>query len=248
MANKYTLQRDAQIGEVVMTHGVQFVNNPNHNPDKTNQNRPYIVLHKEESGKFLALKLSSQVKGYMAEFKINPAKYPKNKILKRLSVADVRYITELDSQNIISNGFVLEDKELNNLLSKLMKLYSLGETEISDEHAKTLFASYIRSRKVKPGSVIKIKYCEDYLFVLSEDEKQYTCLPLHRSPQENTHDEVRVLTTPSYVDYDEEFIVDKKDSLFIMKFDTEQNVFEHIKGRVNSRKRYHLDQEKKNNQ
>lgn len=251
MANKYkqyALQKDAQIGEVVMTYGVKFVSNPDYKPHLHNQNRPYLVLHKDESGRFLALKLTNKVRGYMSEFRINPAHYPDNKVLSHLSAADVRHIVELDSQDIVANGFVLENNELNNLLSKIMKLYSLGETSISDEHAKTIFDYYIQTRVVKPGCVIKVKYCANYLLVISEDEENYSCLPLYRSPQENTHDEVRVLAAPSYVDYDESYTVDKKDPLFIMSFETEPTVFNHIRGRINSRKRYHLNQEKKNNQ
>ena len=245
---KYALQKDAQVGEVVMTYGVKFVNNPEHKPHMHAQNRPYLVLHKEESGNFLALKLSSNIRGYMAEFKIFPKTYPENKILTRPTIADVRYITELAPQDIIENGFVLNEQDFNNLFSKIMRMYSINETHISDEHAKIIFKYYIKSRQVTPGAVIKTKYNEDYLLVISEDEKKYTCLPLHRNPTESANNEVNVLKYPSYVNFDEEYIIDKEDAFFIMSFQTDEEMMNYIKSRIKLTKKHILSKEKKNHQ
>lgn len=246
---KYALKKDARVGEIVKTYGVEFVNNPEHKPHMHNQNRPYLIIHREESGKFLALKLSSKIRGYMSEFKIFPSKYSENQILTKTSVADMRYITELEPQDITENGFVLDENDLNNLYGKILRLYSINETNISDEHAKIIFQYYIKNRKIVPGTVIKIKYCENYLLVLKENENDYTCLPLYRSKTEFTHDEINVLNNhPSYVDYDEDYSVPKEETCFIMSFYTDEQVMNHVFGRINSRKRYYKLKEQKNTQ
>ncbi len=243
---KYALQKDAQIGEVVMTYGVEFVNNPEHKPHTHNQYHPYLVIHREASGKFLALKISSNIKGYMCEFKIYP-NIEKSTVLQKTSFADVRYTIELDPQDITENGFILDEQDLNNLYGKIMRLYTLNETSISDENAKKIFSYYISNRKIRTGSVIKVKYCEDYLLVLSKNDKNYTCLPLHRYPKETT-EEVKILSTPSYVDYSEEYIVDHEEPFFIFRYYTPDNLFNHIKRSIKVRKEKKLTKEKKNNQ
>ena len=250
MANKYkdnARKLNAQEGEIVLTYGVDFINNPNVKPHRHNQERPYLVLHKEESGKFLALKMTSKIRGYMSEFKIYPKDYENSSILTRPSAADTRFIYELEGTDIIKNGFVLPEKEIDNLYSKIINLYCLDESETKKEQVKIIFDKYMNNRTIIPGTVLKVRYRKEYLFVIEITEENYVCVPLYREKNKNTHGSINLFKEPSYIDFNEEYTISKKDICYIMRFRSDEDSTNYVLGRVNSRRRYHENQQSNDN-
>lgn len=242
MANKYkddARKVKVREGEIVLTYGVQFLNNPEIKPHRHNQARPYLVLHREESGKFKALKMTSKIGGYMAEFKVNPKYYEPSPVLTKLASADTRFIYDLEETDVIQNGFLLTEKDMDNLYSRIVNLYCLNESEVKEEQIRIIFEKYMNNRQINIGTVIRVPYRAEYLFVINVTEKGYTCIPLYREANENTHGKVKLFKEESYIDFDEQYNVDKEDICYILRFSSPEEINNYIIGRVNSRKRFH---------
>lgn len=250
MANKYkeyALQKDAQIGEIVLTYGVRF-KDEEYKRHRHAQYRPYLILAKSESGKFLALKMSSQIKGYIAEYKIDLQKYEgQNFILSKATIADTRFLVEVDPSEIFKNGFVIDETDLKNLYTRIMKIYFVKKgkskseqskklSELTKDEAKIIYDKYIQYHEIKEGTVILTDYCENFLYVVKIKENIATCLPLHTEKTEKAKDKVSVLTSPSYIDYEEEYTIDINDVCYISKYGTDYKTRNYIRERFYSRK------------
>lgn len=250
MANKYreyALQKDAEIGEIVLTYGVKF-KDEEYKRYRHAQYRPYLILAKKESGNFLALKMSSQVKGYIAEYKIDLQKYEgENFILHKPTIADTRSLIEIEPSYIVRNGFVIDELDLKNLYTRIMKIYFVkkGKSEsdqnkklsqLTKEEAKMIYDEYIKYHEIKEGTVILTDYSEYFLYVVKIKEGIATCLPLYPSPTEKAKDKVSVLTYPSYIDYEDEYNFDTNDVCYISKYGTDYKTRNYISKHFYSKK------------
>lgn len=250
MANKYkqyAKQETAQDGEIVWTYGVEFKNSPEVKPHYHSQNRPYLILCREESGQFKALKLTTKIGGYMTEFRIPLEKYQGISNIKKATVIDTRHIVDIDPTEIIKDNltesFILDDKDMGNLYMKMVYLYSLNQINIPTEQMRKIFERYITDRKPFIGSVLIVNYCKYYLLVVGEDENNYICLPLHRNKTENTEEQLSILKTPSYINYNEEYTISKNDIYFMKSFRIDRVLLKHILTEINKHK--NINQNKK---
>lgn len=250
MANKYkdySKQVDVKAGEIALTYGVTHLNNPEYKPYRHAQQRPYLVLDKTESGKILALKMTSKLGGYLAEFKIDINKISQNDVITRTSAADMRTIYELSSGDFIKNGILLDDQTLRILYSKMIKLYCvIKNSNLTPEQAKYIFNKYMESRSIHEGTVIKVKDLDVYLYVLKATEGTYKCLPLYKESKENTHDSFLLNYKVAYIDYNQTIEISHEEVCYIISFNVSKPIQEHIKGCYNSYQKFILGKSKNN--
>ncbi len=239
MANKYenySKKANAQEGEIVWTYGVNFTSSPEVKPHRHSQNRPYLVLYREESGHFKGLKLTSNIRGYMAEFKLSLAKYGEKKNIKKDTVADLRQLVVIKASEIMKNEntkeFILDDQDISNIYMKMMRLYTINEISLTEEEARIIFEKYIRSRRPQIGTILVVNYCKDYLLVIGEDEENYQCMPLHRYQNSELEERLDIYNSPSYVNYEERFYVPKDTILFIKSFHIKNEILQKIMPKI----------------
>ena len=223
MANKYeefSRKQNAKVGEIGWTYGVNFIHSPEVKPHRHSQNRPYLVLYREESGNFKALKLTTQIGGYMTEFKLPLEKYGLKSNVRKGTIADLRQLIPVKPTEITKTGltpeFVLDREDLSQIYAKIIRLYSLNATLLNDEEIRKIFERYIRNFKPQLGTILIVNFCKNYLFVIGCDEENYECIPIHRERNTPEDETIDIYREPSYVNYEERYYI-PKDSIYFVK-------------------------------
>ena len=219
--NKYqqfSRKKELTEGEIVLTHGVKFLSDENIKPNKCRQSRPFLILKILDNGHILGLNISSINHNLNSQYRIDVNTIPKNNILYQTAYISCTKIDEIEPNKISENGFILNPKADRTIINNLIKMHCVGFEIGSINQIYELYNLYISRKTITLGSVIKVPYCESYLFIYEIKDDYYTCLPLHTNIQENTQDAIHVLKGRSYVNYDEKYYIPKNELLFIEKY------------------------------
>lgn len=217
-------------GEVNLTYGVPFLDGQK--CKKHSPNRPFISLIKLKDGRFLSLKMSSQNSENFPDHKISVKAYGTSAVMSKNSFVATNYIYNLAPQDFIIKGFKLHPKDITILYNKIIKTYCINASHVSEEDAKLVFQRYMRHKSVSVGSVIKIPFLKEKLFVFEITDKGYRCIPMYQFEQEESQDMLRIMKAPSYMNYDEEIFVEKDEIFYIYQYSSDNEIIAMIHERI----------------
>lgn len=236
--NKYRhLNPPPQIeeGTVNLTYGIAFFDNvkaKSHAPS-----RPFISLIKLSDEQILSLKLSSHNSERFSDYKISTKKYGTSAVMSKNSYVSTNYLYNLNAYDYIKAGFKLDQKDLMIIYSRIIRMFCINASEITIDQAKLIFKKYMANRFVGVGSVIRIPYLAERLFVYEKNEQGYKCLIMHQTEQDDSQDMLRIMKAPIYINYDEEIFVDKNEIFYVYQSRSEKELVRLIRERKYSQEK-----------
>lgn len=193
-------------GEVALSYGVQFLSSPEIKPHRHSQERPFLVIDKDDDENILAFKINGRKeKIYTNNYYLESKKY-NHEIMPKDSVIEMEYVYKLGRGDFIKRGFKITQSEYYRILEKAIFLYVNNMNSIDQESAKILFKKLYKGRQAKIGDVIKVNYIETYLFVYDIENTVCKCIALHKEKTNPDNEQEIIGGVQSFIDYSEEDI------------------------------------------